>query len=160
MGHAADMSLRALVVSRSAERDLERLGEISDQVFARLDPDGKADERIGDPDRLALLSGELEVGHERRLLDEGLHRSERGRDGGELAGVDEARGALRVRVELEGDAAAGALHLLARDAMIGMALETRIPDAADAPIRLEVACDLQCALVLPLDAQGEGLHAA
>src|SRR5207302_5560092 len=118
------------------------------------------DEVLVDSDRRPLLAGQLEVRHERRLLDERLYRSERGGNGGELARVYEPRRLAQPSVDEEADHAAEPLHLLARHRVVRMAGKAWIEDAPDAAVSLQPPRQLQGGAVLPLDAQRKRLDPA
>src|SRR5437588_8041757 len=116
---------------------VERLRQIGDEVLHVLDADSEPDQAVVDPDRLALLRGQLEVGHQRGLLDERLDRAERRRDGGQLARVDEPRRLAQPAFEQEAHHSAESLHLLAGDGVVGMARQAGVEDPEDASLRLQ-----------------------
>ena len=62
--------------------------------------------------------------------------------------------------EFEGDKAAAGAHLPARELVLRMALEERVPDPVDLRGLFEESRDLESVLAVPLHAQRQGLETA
>src|SRR5437899_2365659 len=91
-----------------ARNDGEGALEIGADVVGVFDTHREAHQAVLDAERGALLRRETVVAHDGGLFDERLDTAERGRDGGELARVERARGRFEIGAQDEADDAAEA----------------------------------------------------
>src|SRR5690349_12440062 len=115
----------------AAARLSERLIEVGDEVVDILDADGKANERVADAERAALLGRERGVRHDRGMLDEAFDAAQALGEREDLDALEETPGHGEIAVELGGDHAAEPLHLAPCKRMLRVARKTGIVDARD-----------------------------
>src|SRR5579883_773885 len=142
---------------------LERLFQISDDVFRSFDTDGNSDQIVADAHTLALFGGEIAMRSHRGIEHHGMDVAKRGSADDHLEPFHEAENFVPAGV-LQGDGDHGAVEILREQARdgggIGMRGVAREVDFFDAGMRCEPGSDFAGVGALALDAEAHGLDAA
>src|SRR5438105_7581212 len=138
----------------------QRLLDIGDEIYGRLDADAETEKSVGDAGARALLRVHVVVRREARFRNERVHAAETWRVSKQLELPHEPLGGARSAREFERHHTAEPIKKCARDLVVRVRGQSRVVDALDllslgAPLR-----EPQRVFVLPTNADVECLQAA